>query len=69
MDPMLVEKDQDAVIAFFRAQPLLLNSTRHSVSIKSWLHDMKQILQIRHIEDHLQVSLADRCFIGDARLG
>ena len=68
MDSIQVEEDRDAVAAFYGAQPLLFDSTRRSVSIGSWLHDMERVFQMCHIEDHLQVPLASRCFIGDSRL-
>ena len=68
MDPIQAEKDRDVVAAFLGAKPSLLDSTRRSVAIGSRLHDMERVFQICHIEDHLQVSLASRCFIGDSRL-
>ena len=68
MDPMMVEEDRDAVTAFFRAQPLYFDGTRRTVFIDAWLHDMEPVFQLVHIEDHLQVTLASRCFYGDARL-
>ena len=68
MDPIQVEEDRDAVAAFYGAKPLSFDNTRRSVSIGSWLHDMERVFQMCHIEDHLQVSLASRCFIGDFRL-
>ena len=68
MDPIQVEEDRDAVAAFYGAQPLLFDSTRRSVSIGSWLRDMEWVFEMCHIKDHLQVSLASRCFIGDSRL-
>ena len=68
MDPMMTEEDRDAVTVFFRAQPLYFDSTRRTVHIDAWLHDMEQTFLMCHIADHLQVMLAGKCFYGDARL-
>ena len=68
MDPLQVEEDRDVVAAFYGAKPSLFDSMRRSVSIGPRLHDMERVFQMCHIEDHLQVSLVSRCFIGDSRL-
>ncbi|GMN21983.1 hypothetical protein TIFTF001_040154 [Ficus carica] len=49
-------------------QPLLFDGTRRTVSLSAWLYDMETIFHICHIEAHLQVSLASRCLVADARL-
>ena len=38
------------------------------MSIAAWLYDMELILRTCHIKARLQVSLACRCFMGDAKL-
>ena len=68
MDPAEVERDREAVAAFFRAQPMRFDGTRRSVYLRAWLHDMEQIFQMCHIEGRLQVQLAIRCLDGNARL-
>ena len=68
MDPIQAEKDRDAVAAFYGAKPSSFDSTRRSASIGSRLHDMEWVFQMCHMEDHLQVPPASRCFIGDSRI-
>ncbi|GMN66403.1 hypothetical protein TIFTF001_035464, partial [Ficus carica] len=68
MDPRRVEEDRYAAYAFNGMQPLLFDGTRRTVSLSAWLCDMEKIFHICHIEAHLQVSLASRCLVADARL-
>ena len=68
MDPAAVQEDRDTVTAFFRAQPLNFEGNRRTVLIDVWLHDMEQIFQLCHIEEHMQVRLATRCLYNEARL-
>ncbi|GMN72812.1 hypothetical protein TIFTF001_052076 [Ficus carica] len=48
--------------------PLIFDTTRRTVTLAAWLHDMEAIFYICHIQPHLQVSLASRCLAVDARL-
>ncbi|GMN33052.1 hypothetical protein TIFTF001_048242 [Ficus carica] len=68
MDPARVDEDRDAVTSFYESHPLIFDDTRRTVSIAAWLYDMELIFRICHIEARLQVSLASRCFVVDARL-
>ncbi|GMN68285.1 hypothetical protein TIFTF001_037340 [Ficus carica] len=68
MDPRRVEEDRYAAYAFNRMQPLYFDGTRRTASLSAWLYDMELIFRICHIEAHLQVALASRCLIADARL-
>ncbi|GMN18610.1 hypothetical protein TIFTF001_049822 [Ficus carica] len=68
MDPMMTEEDRDAVTIFFRAHPLSFDSTRRTVHVEAWLHDMEQTLLMCHIPDYLEIMLAAKCLYGDARL-
>ena len=68
MDPDEVERDREAVAAFFRARPMHFDGTRRSVYVEAWLHDMERIFQLCHIQGRLQVQLAARCLYGSARL-
>ena len=68
MDPDQIDADREAVAAFYGSRPLLYDSTRRSVSMSAWVYDMERIFYTCHIEDRLQVSLASRCLIADARL-
>ncbi|GMN19902.1 hypothetical protein TIFTF001_045257 [Ficus carica] len=68
MDPRRVEEDRYAAYAFNGMQPLLFDGTHRTVSLSVWLYDMETIFHICHIEAHLQVSLACRCLVADARL-
>ncbi|GMN49586.1 hypothetical protein TIFTF001_018754 [Ficus carica] len=68
MDPARVGEDRDAVISFYESHPLLFDGMRRTVSLAAWLYDMELIFRTSHIEARLQVSLASRCLIADARL-
>ncbi|GMN65134.1 hypothetical protein TIFTF001_034213 [Ficus carica] len=68
MDPDRVDKDRDTALVFYGLQPLLFDGTRRTVSLAAWLYDMELIFRICHIEARLQVSLASRCLVVDARL-
>jgi len=68
MDPDQVDADREAAVTFYRLQPLLFDGTRLTAPLAIWLHDMESVFHIDHIEAHLQVSLASRCFVGDAQL-
>nr|GMN22524.1 hypothetical protein TIFTF001_043531 [Ficus carica] len=68
MDPDRVDDDRDVVTSFYESHPLLFDGTRRTVSLAAWLYDMELIFQICHIEARLQVSLASRCLVADARL-
>ncbi|GMN59402.1 hypothetical protein TIFTF001_028498 [Ficus carica] len=68
MDPRRVEEDRYAAYAFNGMQPLLFDGTHRTASLSAWLYDMETIFHICHIEAHLQVSLACRCLVADARL-
>ncbi|GMN67465.1 hypothetical protein TIFTF001_036525 [Ficus carica] len=52
--------DEDRVAAF--------DGTRRTVSLAGWLYDIETIIRICHIEARLQVLLACRRLVGDARL-
>ena len=67
MDPDRIDEDREAVCVFMRMQPLLFDGTCRTVSLAAWLYDMEQIFRICHIEARLQVSLASRCLVSDAR--
>ncbi|GMN60508.1 hypothetical protein TIFTF001_029595 [Ficus carica] len=49
-------------------QPLLFDGILRTVSLSVWLYDLETIFHRCHIEAHLQVSLASRCLLADARL-
>ncbi|GMN22055.1 hypothetical protein TIFTF001_043442 [Ficus carica] len=68
MDPMMTEEDRDAVTVFFRAHPLSFDSTRRTVHVEAWLHDMEQTFVMCHIPNYLEIMLAAKCLYGDARL-
>ncbi|GMN64291.1 hypothetical protein TIFTF001_033359 [Ficus carica] len=68
MDPDRVDEDRDAALVFYELQALLFNGTRRTASLAAWLYDMESIFRIWHIEARLQVSLASRCLVADARL-
>ncbi|GMN18760.1 hypothetical protein TIFTF001_046835 [Ficus carica] len=68
MDPRRLEEDRYAIYAFNGMRPLLFDGTRRTVSLSAWLYDLETIFHLCHIEAHLQVSLASRCLIADARL-
>ncbi|GMN20052.1 hypothetical protein TIFTF001_049987 [Ficus carica] len=68
MDPMMTEEDRDSVTVFFRAHPLSFDSTRRTVHVEAWLHDMEQTFLMCHIPDYLEIMLAAKCLYGDARL-
>ncbi|GMN27760.1 hypothetical protein TIFTF001_044157 [Ficus carica] len=68
MDPDRVDEDRDATALFYESHPLLFDGTHRTASLSAWLYDMETIFHIYHIEAHLQVSLAYRCLVADARL-
>ncbi|GMN73196.1 hypothetical protein TIFTF001_055322 [Ficus carica] len=68
MGPAQVDEDRDTVTSFYESHPLIFDGTRWTVFITAWLYDMETIFHICHIEAHLQVSLASRCLVADARL-
>ncbi|GMN25856.1 hypothetical protein TIFTF001_043937 [Ficus carica] len=68
MDPDQVDADRDTVSSFFEAYPLSYDGTRRPASVTSWLHDMELIFRLCHIEARLQVSLATRCLVEEARM-
>ncbi|GMN31508.1 hypothetical protein TIFTF001_050741 [Ficus carica] len=51
-----------------RVTPIDIRWYEWMVFIAAWLYDMETIFHICHIEAHLQVSLASRCLVADARL-
>nr|GMN24259.1 hypothetical protein TIFTF001_051357 [Ficus carica] len=68
MDPARINADRATVVAFYGLRPLLYDGTGRSVRVSAWLYDMEMIFYTCHIEDRLQISLASRCLIADARL-
>ncbi|GMN26715.1 hypothetical protein TIFTF001_044033 [Ficus carica] len=68
MDPDQVDADRDIISLFFEAHPLSYDGTRRPASVTSWLHDMELIFRLCHIEAHLQVPLASRCLVEEARM-
>ena len=68
MDPDRVDADREAISSFYEAHPLYYDGTRQPVSLAAWLYDMELIFCLCHIEASLQVSLACRCLVADARL-
>ncbi|GMN70155.1 hypothetical protein TIFTF001_039199 [Ficus carica] len=68
MDLARIDADRATVAAFYGSRPLLYDGTGRSVTVSAWLYDMEMIFYTCYIEDRLQVSLASRCLIADARL-
>jgi hypothetical protein len=68
MDAAQVAEDRRSVASFFESQPLLFDDTRRTVSLSVWLYDTELIFRTSHIAEHLQVSLASRSLVADARL-
>ncbi|GMN20445.1 hypothetical protein TIFTF001_039942 [Ficus carica] len=68
MDPDQVDADRETISSFFEAHPLSYDGTRRPASVTSWLHDMELIFHLCHIEARLQVSLATRCLVEEARM-
>lgn len=68
MDPDQVDADREAISSFFEAHPLYYDGTRQPASVTSWLHDMELIFRLCHVEARLQISLASRCLVEDARM-
>ncbi|GMN65395.1 hypothetical protein TIFTF001_034471 [Ficus carica] len=68
MDPARVDEDRDSIMSFYESHPLLFDGTRRTVSLAAWLYDMELIFRTSHIKARLQVSLASRCLVADARL-
>ncbi|GMN20507.1 hypothetical protein TIFTF001_047120 [Ficus carica] len=68
MDPVQVEEDRRSITSFYESRPPLFDGTLRTVSLSVWLYDLEMIFHLCHIEAHLQVSLASRCLIADARL-
>ncbi|GMN31453.1 hypothetical protein TIFTF001_044580 [Ficus carica] len=68
MDPAQVVEDRRSSTSFYKSQPLLFDGTRRTVSLSVWLYDTELIFRTSHIVERLQVSLASRCLVTDARL-
>ncbi|GMN32342.1 hypothetical protein TIFTF001_046589 [Ficus carica] len=68
MDPAQVAEDRRSSTSFYESQPLLFGGTRRTVSLSVWLYDTELIFRTSHIVERLQVSLASRCLVTDARL-
>ncbi|GMN21019.1 hypothetical protein TIFTF001_050091 [Ficus carica] len=68
MDPAQVAEDQHLITSFYKSQPPLFDGTRQTVSLSAWLYDTELIFRTSHIVERLQVSLASRCLVADARL-
>ncbi|GMN38056.1 hypothetical protein TIFTF001_042747 [Ficus carica] len=68
MDPAQVAEDQRSITSFYKSQPPLFDGTRRTVSLSAWLYDKQLIFHTSHIVERLQVSLASRCLVVDARL-
>ncbi|GMN29157.1 hypothetical protein TIFTF001_050580 [Ficus carica] len=68
MDPAQVAEDRRSITSFYKSQPLLFDGTRRIVSLAAWLYDTELIFRTSHIVERLQVSLASRCLVANARL-
>ncbi|GMN37900.1 hypothetical protein TIFTF001_042714 [Ficus carica] len=68
MDPAQVVEDRRSSTSFYKSQPLLFDGTRRTMSLSVWLYDTELIFRTSHIVERLQVSLASRCLVADARL-
>ncbi|GMN35162.1 hypothetical protein TIFTF001_042180 [Ficus carica] len=68
MDPTRVAEDRYSISSFYESHPLLFDGTRRTVSLAVWLYDTELIFHTSHIVERLQVSLASRCLVADARL-
>ncbi|GMN25658.1 hypothetical protein TIFTF001_051456 [Ficus carica] len=68
MDPAQVAEDRGSITSFYKSKPLLFDGTRRTVSLSAWLYDTELIFRTSHIVERLQVPLASRCLVADARL-
>ncbi|GMN18932.1 hypothetical protein TIFTF001_042786 [Ficus carica] len=68
MDPARVAEDRYSISSFYESHPLLFDGTRRTVSLAVWLYDTELIFRTSHIVERLQVSLASRCLVAEARL-
>ena len=68
MDPGQIEEDCEASLAFRGMKPRAFEGTQGAAALAEWLHDMETIFRLCHIGAHLQVMLASRHLIGEARI-
>ncbi|GMN67298.1 hypothetical protein TIFTF001_036357 [Ficus carica] len=68
MDPRRIEEDREASLAFWEMEPRTYDGTQGAADLAEWLHDMETIFRLCHIGAHLQVMLASRRLMGEARL-
>ncbi|GMN64992.1 hypothetical protein TIFTF001_034063 [Ficus carica] len=68
MDPAQVAEDRRSITSFYKSQPLLFDGMRRIVSLAAWLYDTELIFRTSHIVERLQVFLASRCLVANARL-
>ncbi|GMN58698.1 hypothetical protein TIFTF001_027787 [Ficus carica] len=68
MDPRQIEEDRKASLAFSGMEPCTFDGTQGAAALAEWLHDMETIFSLCHIGVHLQVMLASRRLVGEARI-
>ncbi|GMN19730.1 hypothetical protein TIFTF001_042917 [Ficus carica] len=66
--PAIKFHSQPATAAIIVIPAPLFDGTRRTVSLSAWLYDTELIFRTSHIVERLQVSLASRCLVADARL-
>ena len=55
-------------MAFWGMEPCTFDGTQRTAALAEWLHDMETIFGIFHIGAHLQVMLASRRLVEEARI-
>ncbi|GMN64412.1 hypothetical protein TIFTF001_033482 [Ficus carica] len=68
MDPRRIEEDREASLAFWEMEPRTYDGSQGAADLAEWLHDMETIFRLCHVGAHLQVMVASRRLMGEARL-
>ncbi|GMN19710.1 hypothetical protein TIFTF001_049943 [Ficus carica] len=68
MDLRRIEEDREASLVFWEMEPRTFDVTQGAAALAEWLHDMETIFRLCHVRAHLQVMLASRRLMGEARV-
>ncbi|GMN62190.1 hypothetical protein TIFTF001_031276 [Ficus carica] len=66
-NPGWIEEDRDASLAFWGMEPCIFDGTQGAATLVVWLHDMEILFKLCDVGAYLQVMLASRCLVGEAR--
>ncbi|GMN70643.1 hypothetical protein TIFTF001_039684 [Ficus carica] len=66
-NPGRIEEDREVLLAFWGIEPRIFDGTHGAVALAEWLYDIEILFRLCHVGAYIQVMLASRRLVGEAR--